>query len=210
MDQAIPENVSLDDVWQWLNRGWFWLRTLEGEWPAQLSREEDWLVCAINGSEYPFKREECFPHWPQCGAINMQGYAVIVERLQVRQYRRTYNDRCVSLNIPRKWDVMKRHPNVKGLNADNPELVNALFNPLYYTYTRALGLLEGGWVSVAINPHLIVAGTVEEHMIYYRNKLTARVVNGQLVPLNPGDMRNRRILKWFDGRLSSENLRDSR
>ena len=54
---------------------------------------------------------------------------------------------------------------------------------------------------------LIVAGTVEEQLIYYRSKLTAKVMDGKLIPLDSESKRNRRILKWFDGRLAHDDSR---
>lgn len=201
--QPIPDDVGLDDVWQWLNRGWFKYQKGDTYVPATLVQVDrrEFAVQTTDGDEYPYKRGLCFPHWPTCGAVNLQGFAIIVERTQQRQYRRTYNNRCVLLDIPRKWDVMKRHPFVQSLTPDNPEVVNALFNPEYYTYARALELLDGGWVSVALNPYVVVAGTRDDQLIYYRGKLLARVVDGELKPLDDTNPRNRRILKFFDGRV---------
>lgn len=206
MSVAIPQDVMMHDVWQWVGRGWFWHKAGGQQVPAELEQvsEEVYRVICTNGDEHPFRRKECFVHWPQCGAVNMQGYAIVLNRTQQRQYRRTYNSRCLTLDIPRKWDAMKRYESVKKITADSPEVVVAAFEPTYYTYSTALGLLEQGWVSVALNPFLIVAGTPEEQLIYYRSKLTARIEGGKLVPLDPTNSRNRRIMKWFDGRVASE------
>ena len=215
MNEALPEDLTGSDVWQWLGRGWFYhLEPGQGRVPAQLqehdSREGRYTVSLTNGDTKEFKREECYPYWPQCGAINMQGFAIVIDRQSQRQYRRTYNDRCVLLNVPRKWDVMKKYESAKLITPNSPEVVSAVFDPVYYTYTRALGLLEQGWVSVALNPFLIVAGTVEEQLIYYRSKLTARIEGGKLMPLDPENKRNRRILKWFDGRIAHDDPRSCR
>jgi len=206
MNEAIPKDVTMHDVWQWLGRGWFFHEKDGVRQPAELEQvgDERYAVSCTNGDNHTFRRQHCFPYWPQCGAVNMQGYAVVLNRTQQRQYRRTYNSRCVTMNIPRKWDVMKRYEAAKNLSADSPDVVIAAFEPVYYTYTRALGLLEAGWVSVALNPYLVVAGTKEEQLIYYRSKLTARIIDGRLVPLDPSDKRNQRILKWFDGRVANE------
>ena len=210
MNEALPQDVAISDVWQWLGRGWFYHQESgKARVPAELQQMENdsYYVSLSTGDEKTFNRDECFPHWPQCGALNMQGYAIVLDRQSQRQYRRTYNSRCILLSVPRKWDVMKKYDGVKLVTPDSPEVVNAAFAPVYYTYTRALSLLEAGWVSVALNPFLIVAGTVEEQLIYYRSKLTAKVMDGKLIPLDSESKRNRRILKWFDGRLAHDDSR---
>ena len=207
--QTIPPDVTHHDVWQWLNNGWFWYQDRDGTVPARLDQDgpEHFIVSCADGTEKPYRRSLCFPHWPDCGAVNLQGFAIIVERQQIRQYRRTYNHRCVDIDVPRKWDVMKLHPWVRSISGDHPEVVVAVFTPNYYPYTRALELLESGWVSVALNPYLIVAGKREDHVVYYRSKMAGRVVNGKLIPLDPNNPRSRRILKWFDGRVQYEDSR---
>lgn len=208
--QAIPRNVTLQDVWQWVNNGWFWHDNGNNKSPAYMENHGgELMVVRMDGSEHAFLHEECFPHWPNCGAVNVQGFAVILERQQSRQYRRTYNSRCIDLKIPRKWEVMKANPWVKMTNADMQEVVQAAFEPKYYSYTRALELLSGSWVSVALNPHLIVAGQEDDHVVYYRGKMVARVRGGRLEPTDPTNTRTRRILKWLDGRVTYEGRRSN-
>jgi hypothetical protein len=96
---------------------------------------------------------------------------------------------------------MKKHYDAQRLNPDLPRVIKAVFNPVYYNYDRALQLLDEGWVSVALNPHLIVAGIPEEQLVYYRGKLLARVHDGELQPMDSSNPRNIRILKWFNGRV---------
>ncbi len=209
--QAIPQDVNSDDVWQWLNRGWFWYEADTGLVPAQLQQIERHEYCCITleGDEYAFERDRVFPHWPTCGAVNLQGFAIIIDRQQSRQYRRTYNSRCVLLDVPRKWEVMKRHRFVRDLTPDSAEVVKSLFTPEYYGYERAMELLDGGWVSVALNPYLIVAGTRDDQLVYYRGKLIARVLQGEMQPLDDSNPRNIRILKYFDGRVRYADRRRS-
>jgi hypothetical protein len=202
--QPIPNDVHGGDVWQWLNRGWFIHKRDGACVPARLEdvNGDEFVVVRVDGEEYPYERDECFPHWPDCGAINLVNFAVILVRESSRQYRRTYNSRCVSLDIPRKWDIMKTHPWVKSISPDHPEVVSAAFEPKYHSYTRALELLASSWQSVALNPHLVVAGTQQDHAVYYRGDLIAQVCEGQVKPLDPSHPRGRRILKWLDGRVT--------
>jgi hypothetical protein len=204
---CIPPEVTPMDVWQWLGRGWFFYDRDGTKVPATIEQidRHDYAVRTVDGDEYAFSRDRCYPHWPDCGAVNLQGFAVIVERQQARQYRRTYNDRCLSLNIPRKWDVMKRHAYVVNLTPASAEVVESVFNPEYYSYDKALELLDTGWVSVALNQYLVIAGESNEQLIYYRGKLLARVNDGVLEPLDLKNPRNLRILKWFNGRVRYAN-----
>jgi hypothetical protein len=209
--QHIPADVCMQDVWQWLGHGWFFYDEAGVYEPAYITSVNDECeITLVDGSIRPWRRQKCFPHWPDCGAVNVEttyGFAVIVERRQSRQYRRTYNQRCLTLNIPRKWDVMKRSPMVTSLTPNSEEVVRAVFSPSYYSYDRALTLLDEGWVSVALNQHLIIAGERDEHLIYYRGKLIARVSRSVLEPLDDNNPRNLRILKWFDGRVRCETIR---
>lgn len=201
--QEIPADVTTADVWQWLNHGWFWYDDGEVRVPATVEDNETELrVYPLGLDSVEFNRATCFPHWPECGALNMNGYAVYLHRNPARQYRRTYNSRCLRLEVPSKWHTMGTYPEVKGLSPDHSSVVEAAFTPLYYTYTKALELLAGRWVSVALNRHLIVAGTAEEHAVYYRAKLLAQVQKGTLTPLTSNNPRNLRILKWFDERVN--------
>ncbi len=209
--QPLPMDLSRDDTWQWLNNGWFWYDDDgEGLLPCYLSqddRDADYVVTDADGRSHVFEQSRVYIHWPACGAINMDGFALYVQREQTRQYRRTYNKRCIKLDIPRKWDVMKRHSWVRSINPDTPALVAATFTPKYYNYSAAVSKLgdHRGWVSVALNPYLVLAGEVDSHMVYYRGKLLARVEDTVLVPLDDSNPRNRRILKYFDGRVRYAN-----
>lgn len=214
MHDPVPRGLSNHDIWQWLGGGWFYYQDTDEKIPARLQstdpNEEEYVIETVDGREFTFDTDACFPHWPACGAVNVDGYAVILERQQMRQWRRTYNTRCLDIKVPRKWEVMKRYPQVKDMTADCFELVEAAFKPEYPTYTEALNRLADRWASVALNPYLIVAGTREEQLIYYRSKLVARIVGVRLHPLDVADKRTGRILKWFDGRITSEIIRDSR
>ena len=87
--QQIPDDVTPADVWQWLNHGWFWYDDGEIRVPATIEDrdEEDLRVYPLGLDSVQFDRTTCFPHWPECGALNMNGYAVYLHRNPARQYR---------------------------------------------------------------------------------------------------------------------------
>lgn len=203
----IPNNLSQDDIGQWLQGGWFLAKANadSAPEPGQLCGVDDVLGWAdMEGNQYPLVHDFIFPHWPRCGAVNLDGYAVIVEREQMRQYRRTYNDRCVTLHIPRKWDVMKKFGTAMGsMGCNHPVIVAAVFSPRYYTFSQAIGMIEyDQWLSVALNPHLVIAGADDVYMVYYHNKLIGSIKDGKITPLGTQEGRIRRIIKFFEGRVS--------
>jgi hypothetical protein len=70
---------------------------------------------------------------------------------------------------------------------------------MYYTYTQALNMMETGQAtSVALNPHLIVAG----QLVYYRNHLVAKMDGQRIIPMGCDNARIRRIIKFFEGRVT--------
>ena len=200
---CLPEDLRVNDISQWLQGGWFfWKRSEEQEpEPAQITPGgEAYEVITMDGVRAPLRNRHAFPYWPACGAVNLEGFAVYVERRQVRQWRRTYNDQCVTVHVPRKWDVMKRQgADAVSINANSRALVRALFKPKYFTYSDALLMMETGQaVSVALNRQLVIAGT----LVYYRNKLVAKITDQKLVPVGTDARRLGRIVKFFEGRIS--------
>lgn len=203
---CLPSNLRLEDIDQWLSGGWFLFQSGDDSAPEPASLtgvDGEYGAQLMDGSRYPLKPDATFPFWPACGAVNLNGYAVYLERLQQRQYRRTYNTSCINMHLPRKWDVMKRYGTaVSALTADSEDVVRAVFSPIYYTFSQAINMLDENWVSIALNPHLIVSGRNGEYHVYYRNKLIGTVSQGRITPIGSQQSRIRRIIKFFEGRVS--------
>ena len=208
---SLPAGISMSDVRQWLWGGWFLFREHEGE-PLQPGRlghddhddpeyddEPRYVIYDIRGNGVPVRRRLTYPHWPICGSLNLDGYAVYLARRQLRQYRRTYNDECLNVEFPRKWDVLKRIGHkVNSICPYSVEVIKAAFNPKYYTYSEAVQMMDTGQAcSVALNPQLIVAGP----LVYHRNKLIANIEGDKIVPMTPDRRRVSRIVKFFEGRV---------
>lgn len=199
---ALPEGISRDDIGQWLYGGICLARpssqepfvaavmdrTMTGpnDRPSALSVRlitdgfEDSRIVAI---------EDVRAHWPMCGSVNVQDrrVAVHVERLPARQYKRTYNSRQVSIRVPRAWDVRRRigENGLREVRSQTVPLLRALFDPTYpKNVGEAFDMLSDGWLSVALNPRIIVAGDdVGKRMVYYRGKLAATMTGGVLSPV---------------------------
>lgn len=200
---SIPDDLAVHDIGQWLNGGWYLFKRNDDSAPepAKLgTRRDEYCNIDLEGEAHDLVNDMTFPFWPPCGAINMKGFAIYVERRQVRQYRRTYNEQCLIITVPRKWDVMKKMgTSAPNLCPNSPEVVREVFSPCYYTYTMALQMMESGHsTSVALNRHLIVAGP----LVYYRNVLVAKMDGQRIVPMGCEDSRIRRIIKFFDGRVT--------
>ncbi len=198
---CLPDSLTVADVGQWLNGGWFLFERDDRLVPGKLVvTREEYQVQDVHGQTYGMIRAQTFPFWPACGALNLDGFAVYVERRQQRQYRRTYNEQCVTLTVPRKWDAMKKNgTDATNICPNSPTVVEAVFNPIYFTYSQALDMMDTGRAtSVALNPHLIVAGT----LVYYRNALVAKMEDQRIIPVGCDISRIRRIIKFFEGRVT--------
>lgn len=180
----LPPDISPNDIAQWLEGGVFY---------ARRGRERPWFLATYNGVRDNGQvdvfhvgepeRSTVHPHnicvhWPKCGAINIaKGFAVYVQRLQRKQYRRTYNSRCIRTSVPGKWQALKRlQPEDIYIDHGSHEFIQALFEPEYplNTYEAIHRMTQGEWASVALNPQIILART----RVYYRGELVGRLRDG--------------------------------
>jgi hypothetical protein len=193
---ALPEDIHPHDVRQWLGSGVFFaspepgaeqwrLAWLDDEGPEVVEDLEDEDGSEIVELQIPEERrilvrwvatrqasyvglQDIRCHWPTCGAINVPDHpAVYVERLQVRQYRRTYNAQCTRTHVPGQWFLFKQGK-LRGDITESAGLLKALFYPEYpatvgkaYARLRELG-------SVAINRHITLVGDPGSPEVYYR------------------------------------------
>ena len=205
---SIPSDLESRDISQWLEGGWFFVKLKadsEELTVCTLHRLTDSSISVVpmngTGAE-TVRRNQVFPHWPVCGALNMDGYVVVLRRLSQRQYRRTYNSRCLGISIPRKWDTMKQQGVELATDPNDPKVIAEAFSPTYYPYSVACDMLADKAASVALNPHLVVAGKPDAILVYYRGKMTGHIVNDKLIPIGCDESRTRRLLKFFDGRIT--------
>lgn len=204
-----PRDIRYNDIVQWFHNGWVVVDTDEGQRPAafiECDPERRALIHVeyigedMHLHSHWVPHSECYPWWPDCGALNLNGYAVFLERIQRRQYRRTYNNQCLDIDVPRLWDAMRTVGHkVVNVSEDDAEVVLEAFNPTYYCWEEAQQKLEEGWFSVALNPHVIVVGEPQSCYVYYRGDLMGHIDGRELSPIATTRQRARRLLKYFDG-----------
>lgn len=194
----LPEDISPDDIEQWFNRGIIMVSMNDDMVPCYYNgvrRDLDEDVTGINvetfnGEEIEVATRDVFGYWPRCGAVNCRApkgfnIAVFVERMQRRQYRRTYNARSVHPTIPDAAAVTKKagHQAAQFVLCYD-RFTPPVFNPVYYTAPQALAMLNGEHASVAVSPTTVVTcGDGENRRIYYNGEFVAKYCPHGLVPL---------------------------
>lgn len=211
--ERLPDDLSLGDTHQWLNGGWFIVRDDDGKYyPSQwdfIDEDSGYIRCIRYTPEesgyshewMDVRPDRVYIEWPRCGALNIASHklAVFLERTQVRQYRRTYNANSLVLHIPRQWEAMRcTGPEIATLRPLNPEIALSAFDPEYPRYQEARDRLEEGWFSVALSPHVIIAGEPDAHWVYVGHVLTARIEDGVIYPVGKNLQHVRRLLKFFE------------
>lgn len=202
----LAEGMSSGDVLQWLEGGVF-LSRIDGAWePVTLTmRPEGDGTVAVAPVGRPdaslrVRYSDVRCHWPTCGAINLpdSGYALYVQRVQRRQYRRTFNHRCVNLTVPGKWSLLKSMAAADlSPPTHSPEVVRAVFDPKYpASYEEAAELLSTR-PSVAVDPYITLVG-YPNTAVYYRADLSARMAYGSIDFMCP-DPIAKRIRKVIGG-----------
>ena len=208
----LPLNgIAHDDVNQWLNRGWFVHRGEDGSiTPILYHGMEGTHLTGIDvqGRMHSHPKLQCFAHWPRCGAVNLPLFALYAERIPQRQYRRTYNSRCIELVIPRKWELMKLHgPMVSSLTSDSGSVIEAVFNPQYPTFEDACEQVRGGVFSRAINPYMVLTmADTGRLLVYHRGDCVGWIEGNKFVPSVQSPQMSRRLNKMFNGRITTCEL----
>lgn len=202
----LPDDIGRDDMYQWLDGGVF-LVSVDEEWrPAVLVAAHEGAgpdrlvrVVLVGGNRrVDVEQRDIRAHWPVCGAINMDRFALYVQRLQRRQYRRTFNPRCVRVSVPGKWACLKAL-SAQELQVDmiDDDFLLELFNPTYPNdMGQALASLNER-ASIALNPALVLVRGPDP-AVYYRGQAAGRIVGGEFRP-ECDERTARRIRKMAGG-----------
>ena len=189
----LPEDITIRDLYQWISDGYVMINGA----PARLS-EADYMFDddGDRGSDLAYQRPDGFRfdmltdeddvpvaladvycHWPKCGSINTAlGVALYVQRTQRRQWRRTFNGRCVDVRVPLHWQATKLHGRaaIRSLQHLSVPVITELFNPTYVSVEDAVDRLQGKRaLTVAVDRNVILGGWGAESPveIYYRGEL---------------------------------------
>lgn len=204
----LPDDIVAKDVHQWLDGGWFYADRGKGPELARLNQiHPDGLQADVRffDEKYtllPFNK--LFAEWPMCGSLNIfssshgkitspGNFAVSLLRLQKKQWKRTYNSHCLKLKTISETDAHFVYS-----PGDKP-IVGAAFSPVYFTYTQAVNQnFNAGWVSVAINPNLIIMKSIDSRILIFVDGEFVGAIdeNNKFVCLNPG--LKRRLLPHLD------------
>lgn len=204
----LPRDMSRDDVSQWLNGGIYLVRTRNSD-PVPctwLGMEGTHVVGSslLSGDTIRAPHTQCFAHWPELGAFNVpvRKYAVHMGRTVDRQYKRTFNKRCVATTVPWGYTVSKALGVPIHILSDW-STVCAL--PWTSTYPDDIDgaerLIADGHYTVAVNRRLVLAGTPEldKRLLYLDGVLAATVQGGMLHP-TCGDDQLATLVKLTGGR----------
>jgi hypothetical protein len=204
-----PHSQSRSDAIAWLNDGWF--TTTDGRVLRFCDVEEEGIVQAHqyddDGEDYRTNVhfDDVRLHWPLCGSINLDKYAVHLVRRAARQWSQTYRPSLVDVVVPDKWHLMKRLGvrAVEDVSSNQYRVVKELFNPTYYSIDEAMMLMEREErESCAINPYVIIQrkGKGNTYSLFHRGTLTATLVGSRVVPYAPMS-KVRRLTKHLGGRF---------
>lgn len=154
----LPQDMPSEDADQWLRSGvfialgvpYFYSHldvtgTDERGYNVVGTRVEDGYIVVS-------PRADVCVVWPKCGAINLEKHALYVQRRQVRQYRRTYNERCVTSHTLGAWDLARADISVSEVSPMSSEVVLQLLNPWYPSSLEEAA--SGERASVALSPVL--------------------------------------------------------
>ena len=188
----LPRDMSADDVNQWLNGGVFLVRTK----PSAALRPAYWIgihggsrvmyADMETGEESVVPHTSCYAVWPDLGSFNHPaGYAVHMRRRAERQYRRTLNHRCVDTSVPWGFRVaMQKNTLVRYLAGWGEVSKLPWFGKWPSSFDEVEDWLAEGYVTVAVNRRLVVAGSpeLEKRMLYLDGQLVGTVIGGELFP----------------------------
>jgi hypothetical protein len=194
----LPDDIHHRDVQQWVGGGFVLIKGKvaahydNGDFFPDDSDEDErrpWF--SVEGAEErQYDLGDIMCHWPRCGSINTgRGFALYVQREQRRQWRRTYNTRCVVSSTPLKRQVARRYGNRMVSTFSDVgywQTVQALFFPEYVSPLVALeSIYEKEAMTVAVSPQVILGGYGRRPLhVFYRGRHVANWDNGNIENLS--------------------------
>lgn len=196
----IPRDLTPNDLHQWISDGvvvrkgdktitplFVW--TVEENCSAMV-RPVTNRIPATFRDRFLLSANDMLCGWPTCGAVNVGGIALYVQRTQVRQYRRTYNSRGLVATVPdaaaaRQFDN-NLYVHVQNFPTFTREVYATEANGYPTTEQALASLLEPNVFSVALSPSIIVTKALhtDDLRVWHNNELVAKVLDRTtLLPL---------------------------
>jgi hypothetical protein len=209
----LPDNMTLRDANQWMREGIVMYKDPKGEVHPCMFLEaigehaddeeegDDYLELVVLEDLASGKRINASPHavfcyWPRCVAYtykyapDVPAIAVQAVRRQTRQYRRTFNPNGFNAFVPNQPYLTRELPaGVVRMGCSLRAAAKHLFAPKFTPGAEALQMIDrGDALSVAVSPNLIVSKSPYGRALYYRGRLAAKMLDGQLIPLQSGQL----------------------
>jgi len=178
----LPRDIDAPDIHQWLVGGVCVYNAIPMSYNE--AGEDGVYLSTMSGvtERVPHSRKHnIFAHWPACGSLTINRHiAVYLRRSQQQQYRRTYNHRCLDVIVPGKWKAMRAAGTSVGTyHPQTPSVIEAAFDPIYPEFDEVLRQLEQPTCySVALSPHIILAGNEREQEVFYKGRRCGVIRNG--------------------------------
>lgn len=183
----IPEDVRGRDLSMWLNGCYFLVdQGQENYILGSYVEHGETTVGYVTefGEAKHCQAQDIACTWPVCGSINTEKVALYVQRLQRRQYKRSFNWDCVDLTIPNSWFLLTSGVDVVLATRKGWPIVKELFYPEYITPREALELIvEGQKLSVAVDSNTILCHNNDNIKVYFRGELKALLSDRSLSPI---------------------------
>jgi hypothetical protein len=120
--------------------------------------------------------------WPLLGAVNLEeGFAVQLERVPRRQWRRSYCSRSIEVSVPRYYKVCSSFgkswvDNVCASASNRHNVIQQLWTQEYPEPNASMQrVFDSDVLSVALSRNVVVACGKENLVVYYRGKQLGRV-----------------------------------
>lgn len=165
--QKLPDKITSEDISLWLRETYVY--STSHKCPVQYAEVTGrrTIRALTSDDDVSVAIKDVRTHWPECGAINVDGGALYVQRQPSRHYRRSYAPRRCTLSVlGMRWQE-NSWPDAMMKGTSDWDVVKALFDPSYPTDVEAALVLLKTLPSVALNRHLTFVRGIEDQILVY-------------------------------------------
>lgn len=220
MTTRLPPDIPREDIQQWLEGTYYWVELETGrELCAYRSTEtvhntrEDRRQVVVSsegmseGNTILCSPADILLEWPRLGALNTGPFAVYLERVPRRQWKRGFNVRDIQIVTPMMYAVRKQAQLISTASLHNNFLIRRIFEPTYCTLDEARDLLaERESLSVAVSRQIILGAATGDvgARVFYRGKKAGLLDENwrEFTPNQLGEQFIDKIIKHLGGNVS--------